>query len=341
MTKVNLKILAHELGVSVSTVSKALQDSYEISQETKEKVRSLARKLNFQPNPYASSLRRHQTRTIAVIVPEIANNFFALAINGIESVAQEKGYHVLIYLTHDSYEKEMSICEHLQSGRIDGVLMSVTTETQGYEHIAKLMDRGILLVFFDRVRHEIETAKVTTDDFVSGLNATEHLVQNGAKRIAYLSLSPNLSIDYKRKAGYLEVLHKYDIPQEEKLIVECTNDDKEAYQKIKTLLTSPSKPDGIFASVEKLATITYAVCQELSLQIPQDIKLICFSNLKIASLLNPPLSTITQPAFEIGREAAKILFQNLDRKRASIPNENIVLKSILVPRASSQVETIV
>jgi LacI family transcriptional regulator len=148
MTKVNLKILAQELGVSISTVSKALQDSYEISQETKDRVRSLAKKLNFQPNPYASSLRRHQTRTIAVVVPEIANNFFALAINGIESIAQERGYHVLIYLTDDSYEKEISICEHLESGRIDGVLMSVTTETQGYEHIAKLIDKGILLVFF-------------------------------------------------------------------------------------------------------------------------------------------------------------------------------------------------
>jgi LacI family transcriptional regulator len=131
-------------------------------------------------------------------------------------------------------------------------------------------------------------------------------------------------------------LHKYDIPQEPELIVECTNNDEEAYRRIKNLFESPNRPDGVFASVEKLATITYAVCQELSLQIPQDIKLICFSNLKIASLLSPPLSTITQTAFEIGKEAANILFQHLDRKRASIPNENIVLKSVLVPRASSQ-----
>jgi LacI family transcriptional regulator len=335
MSKVNLKTLAAELGVSVSTVSKALQNSYEISEETKQRVVTLAKQRNFRPNVYASSLRRQQTRTIAVIVPEIANNFFAFAINGIEEIAQENDYHVLIYLTHDSYEKEVSICEHLQSGRIDGVLMSVSTETNNYEHIAKLMDKGILLVFFDRVRHEIETAKVTTDDFVSGLNATEHLIEQGAKRIAYFSLSSKLSIDNKRKAGYMEALLKHNIEFDTNLVVACGNQQHEAYQRIKELLTSPNRPDAVFASVEKLATETYMVCQELGLKIPNDLKVICFSNTTIASLLNPPLSTVVQPAFEIGKQAANILFQHLERKNISILNENIILKSVLVAREST------
>jgi LacI family transcriptional regulator len=336
MSKVNLKTLAAELGVSVSTVSKALQDSYEISEETKQRIVALAKQRNFRPNPYASSLRRQQTRTIAVIVPEIANNFFALAINGIEEIAQENDYHVLIYLTHDSYEKEVSICEHLQSGRIDGVLMSVSTETNDYEHIAKLMDKGILLVFFDRVRHEIETAKVTTDDFVSGLNATEHLIAHGARQIAYLSLSSKLSIDNKRKAGYMEALLKHNIEFDPNLVIVCGNQQEEAHQKIKELLTSPQCPDAVFASVEKLAMEIYVVCQELGLKIPHDLKVICFSNIKIASLLNPPLSTIVQPAFEIGKQAADILFQHLERKSIGILNENIVLKSVLVARESTR-----
>ena len=336
MAKVNLKTLAAELGVSVSTVSKALQDSYEISEETKQKVVTLAKQHNFRPNAYASSLRRQQTRTIAVVVPEIANNFFAFAINGIEAIAQDNDYHVLIYLTHDSYEKEKSICEHLQSGRIDGVLMSVTTETQGYEHIAALMEKGILLVFFDRVRHEIETAKVTTDDYVSGLNATEHLIENGAKKIAYLSLSSNLSIDHKRKAGYMEALHKYDIPLNEAWVVDCGNSEEEEYKKIADLLSLPDRPDAIFASVEKLAIATYIVCRDLKIQIPQELKVICFSNIKIATLLNPPLSTVVQPAFEIGKEAANILFKHLGNKYLSIANENIVMRSTLIERESTR-----
>jgi LacI family transcriptional regulator len=336
MPKVNLKTIAGELGVSISTVSKALQDSHEIGVDTKERVLSLAKKLNFQPNPYASSLRRNQTRNIAVIIPEIANNFFALAINGIESVAREKNYHVLIYLTHDEYLKEVAICEYLQNGRIDGVLISTTTETQAYEHLVRLTEKGVLMVLFDRVLHEVETAKVTTDDFVSSLNATEHLIQNGCRNIAYLSLSSHLSIDNKRKGGYLEALHKYDIPFNPDLIVQCGNNEERAQQRIRELLSSPQKLDGIFASVEKLAIETYLVCQELAISIPQDLKIICFSNLKIANLLNPPLSTVTQPAFEIGREAANVLFRNLDHKRVNIANENIVLKSTLIPRLSTQ-----
>lgn len=335
MTKVNLKMLANELGVSISTVSKALQDSYEISPETKARVLGLAKKLNFQPNPYASSLRRRQTQHIAVIVPEIANNFFSLAINGIESVAQEQHYHVLIYQTHDDDQKEIDICQHLQSGRTDGVIMSVTAKTQDYEHLAKLNEQGVLVVFFDRVCHEIETAKVTTDDFLSGFNATEHLIQNGARQIAYLSISSLLSIDNKRKAGYLEALHKHDLDIQPLHIVHCGNDEAHAYQKIKELLSLPHRPDGIFASVETLAINVYLVCQELGLRIPQDLKVICFANLKTAALLNPPLSTITQPAFEMGRAAAKILFRNLCHKNTPAQNETIVLKSTLVPRSST------
>jgi LacI family transcriptional regulator len=336
MTKVSLKVLATELGVSISTVSKALQDSYEISPETKERVHDLAKKLNFQPNPYASSLRRRQTHNIAVVVPEIANNFFSLAINGIESVAQELNYHVLIYQTHDDDQKEALICQHLQSGRIDGVIMSVTAKTQGYAHLAKLGEQGVLIVFFDRVCHEIETAKVTTDDFVGGLNATEHLIQNGARQIAYLSVSSLLSIDNKRKAGYLEALNKFDLPVWPDHIVHCGVDTNEAYQKIKTLLSAPQRPDAIFASVEKLALSTYFVCQELGLRIPQDVKVICFANLQTAPLLHPSLSTIVQPAFEMGRAAASILFRHLGSKKTMIGNENIVLKSTLVPRESTQ-----
>lgn len=335
MSNVNLKQLASELNLSVSTVSKALRDSYEIGQATKDKVVALARLRNYQPNPFASGLRRNRSKTVAVVLPEVANNFFSLAINGIESVAQERDYHVLIYLTHEDFEREKNIIKHLQGGRVDGVLMSISLDSNSNDHLVEISQKGIPVVFFDRICHEIETAKVTTDDFVSGLNATEHLISRGCRDIAFLSLSDNLSIDNKRKQGYLEALNKHDIRPNPKRILQCGNDDKKNYQLIRNLLRSKDRPDGIFASVEKLAITTYEVANELNCKIPQDIKVICFSNLNIASLLNPSLSTITQPAYEIGKQAATVLFRYLDKNKTYIPNENIVLRSELFARDST------
>lgn len=332
---VNLKRLAKQLNLSVSTVSRALRDSYEISQETKQKVLSLANQLNYQPNPYASSLRKQKSKTIAVVVPEIANNFFSLAINGIGSVAQEKGYHVLIYLTHEDLKQESSIVRHLQSGRVDGVLISVSSQTNDISHLVELRKKGLPIVFFDRVCESIETAKITTDDYESGFKATTHLIEQGCRRIAYLLISKNLSIGIKRMQGYLDALRKYNIEADESLIVHGSNDVQENYKLVEKLLRRPDRPQGIFASVEKLAISAYHVCRDLSLNIPADVKIISFSNLETASLLNPSLTTITQPAYDIGREAAAILFKALDKNKIDIPEEMIVLKSKLMVREST------
>jgi LacI family transcriptional regulator len=335
MSKVNLKDLAKELKVSVSTVSKALKSSHEISAETKKRVLELAQKMGYNPNPYAGFLRHHKSKTIAIIAPELTNNFFIQAISGAESVAQEKDYHLLIYITNDDYQKEESIVRHLQNGRVDGVIISLASTTKGYQHLNDLIHTGIPIVFFDRICHEIETAKITTDDFTSGFNATNHLIENGCRDIAYLSISENLSIDNKRKQGYLEALMKHDIPFDPSRIVQCNTDEKSNFKKIKQLLQQEKRPDGVFASIEKLALNTYYACKELDLNIPKDVKVICFANLRTAPLLNPSLTTITQPAFEMGKQAATILFKNLDKKRTLITNENIVLKSELIKREST------
>lgn len=334
MKGVNLKKLAKELNVSVSTVSRALSDSYEISAETKEKVLNLAKKLNYQPNPYATSLRKQKSKTIAVIIPEIANNFFALAINGIEEIAQEKGYHVLIYLTHENHQKETAIVRQL-SGRVDGILMSMATETNDISHLTELKDKNIPIVFFDRICERISTVKVVTDDFESGYEATEHLIKQGCKKIAYLSVSLNLSIDQRRMEGYLKALKDYNVPLEQSQIVSCSNNDDENYLTLKKLLESDGRPDGIFASIERLAIATYTVCQETGLSIPQDVKVVGFSNLQTAPLLNPPLTTITQPAFQIGKEAATALFGALKRNAADLQDEKITLRSQLIERKST------
>jgi LacI family transcriptional regulator len=336
MAKVNLKELAQELNVSISTVSKALRGSHEIGNDTKKKVIEMAQQIGYSPNPYAGFMRNNKSKTIALIVPELSNNFFIQAISGAESIAQENDYHILIYNTHDDFAKEESITKHLLNGRVDGVIMSLAGTTATYNHLNELIHSGIPIVFFDRICHEIETAKITTDDFAGGFNATEHLIQSGCKDIAYLSISENLSIDNKRKQGYFEALNKHDIKINNSRIIKCNGDEASNYKKIKQLLQGSKKPDGIFASVEKLALTSYYVCNDLKLKIPQQVKIISFSNLRTAPLLNPSLTTITQPAFEMGKQAAAILFKNLDKKRTLITNENIVIKSELTKRDSTR-----
>jgi LacI family transcriptional regulator len=334
--KINLKDLAKELGISVSTVSKALRDSYEIGEETKKRVLAKAAELGYTPNPYAGFLRNNKSKTIAIVVPELTNNYFIQAISGAEEIAQENNYHLLIYTTNDSFEKEKSIIKHLMNGRVDGVLLSVSSTTSSYEHLNELTQNGVPIIFFDRICHEIETAKITTNDFASGFIATEHLIKNGCRDIAYLSVSEYLSIDSKRKQGYLEALNKYDIKIEESRIINCGIDDKMNTQKIKKLLSGNKMPDGIFASVERLALKVYHICNAAKISIPEVVKVISFSNLRTADLLCPSLTTITQPAYEMGKEAAKILFKHLSKRKNIILNENIVINSVLTIRNSTK-----
>jgi LacI family transcriptional regulator len=334
MESVNIKKLAQILNLSISAVSKALRDGHDISKETKDRVVSLARELNYQPNPHASSLRKHNSKTIAVIIPEIDNNYFTLAIKGIESIAREKGYHVLIYLTHEDIGREVALTRYLHGGRADGVLISVSSTTADYAHLHQLMENGLPIVFFDRVCDSLDTAKITTDDFESAYLASKHLIEQGCKRPAHLAISRNISIGNKRMEGYRKALTDHGIAVNESCIVECVNDDEQDLKRIKDLLLE-QKPDGIFAAVERYAISTYEACRDLNLRIPADVKVICFSNLKIASLLNPPLSTITQPAFAIGREAAVMLFKSLEKKMFRLTNEQIVIKSELIQREST------
>jgi len=333
MGEINIKKLASELNLSTATVSRALRDSHEISSETKARVLEMAKKLNYEPNPSASNLRGQKSKTIAVIVPEIANNFFSLAINGIEDVARKRDYHVLIYQTHESSEIETSFLMRLLSGRVDGILISLACETVDKEHIKKVSDQ-LPVVFFDRVHDDIEGVKIATDDYESAYNAVQHLIENGCKKIGYLLALNTLSTGKKRLQGYLDALKYNNLPDQKELIVESGANSDENYALIKKFIAE-QKPDGILSSIEDLAVPCYYACKELELNIPDDLKLISFSNLAHAELLNPSLTTINQPAFEIGVEAASILFK-IFNKRWYEPNETIILKSNLIKRESTR-----
>jgi LacI family transcriptional regulator len=335
MSKLTIKLLAKELGLAVSTVSKALRDSHEISAETKAKVLEFAHKHNYVPNPYASSLRRQKSKTIAVVLPEVADSFFSLAINGIESVAREKGYHVLIYLTHESVEREEIILGEFNSGRVDGILISVSQETGSGSHIQKVINSGLPIVFFDRVCDDVATARVITDDFESSYNATQHLIEKGCKQITYLSISKNLSINKKREDGFLQALADAGMTVDKTSIVECDTTGEGNYQAIENLLKTKKRPDGIIASVEKLVPPVYTACYQLKINIPQQLKLISFTNLATSPILNPPLTTIAQPAFEMGSKAASLLFKGIEKTGFNLVGETEVINSVLQKRESS------
>ena len=335
MENINIKQLAKALNLSTSTVSRAFRDNSDINKETKERILAKAKEFHYQPNHYASNLREQRSKTIAVIVPELGNNFFSQAIHGIEGIAREKGYHILIYATGDDYEKEVSFIQHLHNGRADGIIMSVSGEANDHTYLNELANKRLPLVFFDRVYEDINTPRVITNDYDSSFSATRHLIKQGCSRIAYLVINKNLSIGKTRMQGYLDALAKYNIPYDDRLIIDCSNSYKENHAILKKML-KVLKPDGVFTSVERLAFATYYACYDLDIKIPEQVKVIGFSSLVIAPLLNPALTTITQPATQIGVEAAMLLFKMLESPESVDVNKKVVLDSKLIKRRSTE-----
>src|SRR5215213_1529151 len=214
---VTIKDIARALNLSTSTVSRALRGSYEISAETKKQVLEYAEKINYRPNPIALSLKERRTRAIGVVVSEIANNFFSQAINGIESIAYNRGYHVIITQSHESQEREKVNVEHMAARGVDGLLVSLSSESIDVSYLKELHEKGLPIVFFDRISNEIETHKVVANNYLGALHATEHLIFQGFKKIAHITNSPYLSIAIERLEGYKEALKRHDLPYNESM----------------------------------------------------------------------------------------------------------------------------
>ncbi|WP_113923137.1 LacI family DNA-binding transcriptional regulator [Cognataquiflexum aquatile] len=336
MTEVNIKYLAAKLKLSPSTVSRALNDSYEISQPTKDRVIAMAKELNYQPNPFARSLREQKSKTIAVIIPERINNFFSQVIDGIEEITQEYGYHLLVYSTHENVETERKIVSYLLNGRVDAIVMSVSSQTKKIDHLETVYSKGVPLIFFDRICQEIPTTKFISNDYENGFKATVHLIEKGCKKIFFLMLSKEISIGRERLRGYQDALKKYGLPYEENWIVQCSQSEEANIKLIAKILYGLDRPDGILASVEKLAIATYYAARETKLEMAKDFKMVSFSNMKIAGLLKPSLTTISQPAFEIGSEMAKLLMKKLTKpNQPAFENKVIQMPSQIDFRESS------
>lgn len=335
---VTIKDIGKALGLSTSTVSRALRGSYEISSETKKLVLEYAEKINYRPNPIALSLKERRNHSLGIIVCEIANNFFSQAINGIESIAYNRGYHVIISQSHESFERETVIVDHLASRSVDGLLVSVSSGTKDYEHFKNLYEKGLPIVFFDRVTSEINTHKVIADNFKGAFDATEHLINSGFKKIGHITSAPYLSISIERLEGYKEALKKHNIEFDEKLVHYCHNGGmiyEEVEGSLKKIFKHKPRVDALFTAGDRITTTCIQALQKLGKKIPEDIAVIGFTNTNLGELFNPPLSVVRQPAFEIGQVATELLISMIESKRPVTDFETRVLQTEMVIRESS------
>lgn len=333
---VTIKDIAKELNLSTSTVSRALRGSYEISAETKKLVLEYAEKMNYRPNPIALSLKERRSRSIGVVVSEIANNFFSQAINGIESIAYNRGYHVIFTQSHESQEREKVNVQHLVSRSVDGLLISLSSETVDVTFLKELHEKGFPIVFFDRISHEIETHKVRADNRLGALHATEHLIFQGYKKIAHITSSPYLSITKERLQGYKEALEKHNLPYNESLIKYCNHGGLiavEIEEAIAGLFKGKVKPDAIFTASDRITTVCFGVLKRMKQK--KEAGFIGFTNTNLGDLFSTPLTVIRQPAFEIGQVATELLIQIIESKRPVVEFETRVLSTELIIRESS------
>ena len=335
---ITIKDIAKALGLSTSTVSRALRDSYEISPETKERVLLYAKEANYRPNPIALSLKEKRSSSIGVLVSEIANSFFSQAINGIESVAQEKGYNVIIAQSKEDFQREVSALQYLASRSVDGILISVSAETSDFSTINDLYLRGMPMVSFDRVVDHLNMHKVKVDNYKGAYDATTHLIHNGYTKIACIASSAYLSITQERVAGYKNALQDHGIEIDISLIDYCLHSGliyEEVEAIMSTFMIKKNKPDAILACSDKITTNIMRYCQDKKIIIPAQLGLLGFSNLDLTDLLNPSLSVVVQPAAEMGRVAAELLIKMIENKRPTTIFEEVILPAELYQRASS------
>lgn len=335
---ITIKDIAKALGLSTSTVSRALRDSYEISPETKEKVIHYAKMNNYRPNPIALSLKEKRSSSIGVIVGEIANSFFSQAINGIESIAYEKGYNVIIAQNKESFEKEDSALQYLSSRSVDGIILSVAAETPNFDHIKKLYERNMPMVCFDCVVDFDGIHKVIVDNTQAAFEGTEHLIKNDYKNIACIASAETLFITKERVAGYVKALEKNNIEVKSQNIQYIPHGGvitEEIFEATEKLMQQKEKPDAILACSDRITTNVMRYCMQHHIDIPNQLGLLGFSNLDLTDLLTPSLSVLRQPAYEMGRSAADLLIKMIESKKPVKEFETVVLSSKLINRDSS------
>ena len=336
--KVTLKQIAKELDVSISTVSKSLRDSTEISEDTRQKVQAFAKLYNYKPNNIALSLKNRKSKTICIIIPEIIHHFFATVISGVEHVANEKGYNVIVCLSDESFDKEVINMEMLANGSIDGFIMSLSKETQqkrDFHHITEVINQGMPVVMFDRVTNEILCDKVIIDDNLAAFNATQYLIDKGFKKIGLISTVDYVSVGKLRTEGYIKALKNNDIKFDENLILKIEDTDNFESQIVN--LIENNELDAIFAVNEIFAVTAIKVASRIGKKVPEDISIIGFTDGIISKYSSPSITTVSQNGIKMGEKAAKMLLEKLEIEEEEYEEQykTEVIETELVEREST------
>ncbi len=331
--QVTIKDIAEQLRISPSTVSRALKDHPDISKGTKKAVRELAEALGYEPNAIALSLLSSRSNNIGLIIPEIVHYFFSTVISGIEDVANDAGYHVIICQSNESYSREVKNVHALLSSRIEGLLLSISKETRDLDHLKNLKKKNIPIVFFDRVPNDFQADQVVIDDYNGAYQAVKHLIDVGCRQIAYLGTTKDMGIGRDRYNGYIQALKDHKLSIDERLIVEC--DTYKAARLITRKLIYESTPvDGIFAVNDLTAIGALQTAKECGKKIPEEMAIVGFSNDIYSNMTDPSLTTVEQFGYKMGQHAARMLLDRLFSK-GEYPSVKEVIKSELIVRGST------
>lgn len=330
---ITIKDIAQELNVSVATVSRAMRDAHDVSKNTRERVLAKAKQLNYKPNFNAKGLANRSTHTIAVILPSIANYYYSMVINGIQEAAYQENFNIVLYITNDSAEREREIVKNLSLTSFDGLLISISSTADNCGHFQQVIDDGLPVVFFDRVPDSYETSKVMHDDFNGAFEAVEHLIANGYSRIAHIAGPIGLDFTEKRKAGYLAALSKYNIPVNPDWIIYSGFTQDCGEQDMYQLLEGKERPDAVFAVNDRKAIGAMVALKHKKIEIGKEIGVIGFTNDPACKLISPTLTTIAEPAVEIGTVSCDLLIKHIRRKQYFHPQQ-IILPGRLIKRES-------
>lgn len=330
---ITIKDIAKELGISVSTVSRALRDTYDVSQETRQLVLEKAKELNYKPNFNATGLVKNSTKKIGVFIPSITNYYFSTVITGIQEVALENGFTIVLYITNDSAETETKLLRDLMQNSVDGLLVCITSRTYSSDVFNEILEEGLPIVFFDRVLNIEGTSKVTQDDEAGAYKAVEHLIKQGYRKIAHITSSRELLLIQNRLFGYQKALSDYGLPFNENWVIHSEFSRKSGYADMQQLLALPDKPDAVFAVSDPKAIGAMMALKDAGIHPGKEIGVIGFTNDPMGEIVSPTLTTIDEPALEVGRQSCALLLKHIHKR--NFTGDEVSLPCELVTRQST------
>lgn len=328
--------IAEKLGITASTVSRALNDHPRISDTTKKLVIKMARQLNYQPNNIASALRSGKSKLIGVVVPTVNRNFFSSVIRGIEDIANTLDYKVIISQSYEDYDKEVQTVEALLNARVDGIIASIAKNTEKFDHFQKVLDKGIPLVLFDRITNALEVSQVVIDDHYGAYQTVDHLIKQGCKRIVHFTSPKKINIYKERMRGYMDALQDNSIPFDPLLIEESNMQLEDGRQSMLNILNKGIPFDAVFSSSDYAAMGAMQVLKEKGFKLPGQVMMAGFGNEPFTSFTDPPLTTVDQKSIPMGKETAETFFELLKSDQKKSAPQKTVLKPELIIRGSSQ-----